>query len=223
MSVGIKRNPLFVVDNFETLKAISDPLRIRLMDEINLANDRGELRTVKQLAKVLETTPQKLYYHIHMLEEHGLIRVAGTQVVSGIIEKHYAMQAMRIQVTENLFNTGERSAEKSASAVALFDSAAQSTRSDFITLMESSKGEREHLASFDGRWAHFTQERVRLTPSQARAFQARLMALTEAFSAAKDRELEGEGAVYNLLTVFIPSLDVDSGKPGTGKTRGEKI
>ena len=211
--MAVKRDPIFFVHSIETLKAISDPLRLSLLDEIGLANDREELRTVRQLADSLQTTPHKLYYHMHMLETHGLIRVADTQIISGIIEKHYALSARRIQVAEELFNSGGPSAAKSASAVALFDAAARSVRTDFITLMESTKADRAHLAVFDGRGAHFTRERVRMSAAKARAFQRRLLALTEEFSNTTDDAPEAQ-AVYTLLTVFIPSLP-NSSLPAT--------
>lgn len=206
MASPVPRKPIFTVENLPTLKVISDPLRIQLMDLINEQNDRGACPTVKQLAEALQQTPHKLYYHINLLEKHALIRVERTQIVSGIIEKHYALTARQIQIDKDLFNQSESSQEKTDSAVALFDAAAQTTRQDFITLMQSTKAEREHLASFSGRGAHFTQERIRLTAAQARDFQARLLALTEAFSGLQTQADEEDTAAYNLLTVFIPSL-----------------
>ena len=205
MNRQIKRKSIFYIENFETLKVVSDPLRIRLLDEINLANDQGEFRTVKEIATALEMAPHKLYYHMRLLEEHGLIQVAETHIVSGIIEKHYALTALRIHIAENLFNSGDRSPERSDSAAALFDSALSSTRSDFINYMDSTEQERSHLATHAGRSAHFTQERVSLSPDQAAEFLARLYALTEEFSGAKGSPSSDNHTVYNLMTVLVPA------------------
>lgn len=206
MPSRIPRAPFFEIESLETLKVISDPLRIELMDQIGHANDRGELLTVKQLAGLLSSPLHKLYYHMNLLETHGLVQVAETQIVSGIIEKHYALTAHQVRVAKDLFNSGGGSPEKTASAVALFDAATDSTRNDFIALMESTKAEREHLATFSGRGAHFTRERVRMTAAQAREFQARLFALTEEFSLLAAETDGADTAAYNLMTVFIPSL-----------------
>src|SRR5215204_4411779 len=80
--------PEFVVSDLETLKVVSDPLRIQLLELLV----RGP-RTVKQLASEMGTTSTKLYYHMSLLEERGIVRVISTRVVSGIIEKQYAITA----------------------------------------------------------------------------------------------------------------------------------
>ena len=59
----------FVINSLETLKVMADPNRLKILEEMI----EGP-RTVKQLASALETTATKLYYHINLLEEHGLIR-----------------------------------------------------------------------------------------------------------------------------------------------------
>src|SRR6476646_2888850 len=73
-----------VISDVETLKALSDPVRLRILETMVTAAD--EAWTVKRLAKALGTNTTKLYHHINILEERDLIRVAGTRVVSGIIE-----------------------------------------------------------------------------------------------------------------------------------------
>jgi predicted ArsR family transcriptional regulator len=45
--------------------------------------------TVKELAAALDVPPTRLYYHVRMLEEHGLIEVVDRRMVSGIEERRY--------------------------------------------------------------------------------------------------------------------------------------
>jgi predicted transcriptional regulator len=59
--------------------------------------------TVKQLAAELKIPQTKLYYHVNTLEEHGLVRVVSTRVVSGIIEKQYWVTAYSIELDKTLF------------------------------------------------------------------------------------------------------------------------
>ena len=66
------------------LKAASDPLRIRMG---LLMIDAG--RTVKELAQALDVPATRLYYHVRILEEHGLIEVVERRLVSGIEERRY--------------------------------------------------------------------------------------------------------------------------------------
>ena len=68
----------------QLLKALADPLRLRLglllLDEAH---------TVKELATALNVPPTRLYYHVRILEEHGLIEVVERRMVSGIEERRY--------------------------------------------------------------------------------------------------------------------------------------
>src|SRR3954452_18438405 len=88
-----------VIKDLESLKALSDPLRIQIL-ELMLQG----ARTVKQIAAELKTTTTKLYYHINLLEQHGLIKVTGTRVVSGIIEKQYRLAAYSIAIDKSLLS-----------------------------------------------------------------------------------------------------------------------
>jgi DNA-binding transcriptional ArsR family regulator len=66
------------------LKALSDPLRLR----IGLLLIENAC-TVKELAAALDVPPTRLYYHVRILEEQGLIEVAERRMVSGIEERRY--------------------------------------------------------------------------------------------------------------------------------------
>src|SRR6266699_2543948 len=86
-----------VISNFDTLKVAADPVRLRIM-EVLIDNPL----TVKQVARKLESAPTKLYYHVNLLEEHGLITVTGSRIVSGIIEKQYRASASSLRVDRSL-------------------------------------------------------------------------------------------------------------------------
>jgi DNA-binding transcriptional ArsR family regulator len=77
-----------VIANLETLKLISDPLRLRIVDRLREAS-----ATVKELAAALDVPVRSLYYHVNLLEQHGLVRVVRTRIVSGILEKRYRATA----------------------------------------------------------------------------------------------------------------------------------
>lgn len=90
---------LQVIADVETLRVVADPLRLQL-----LAVLRREPATARQLAQQVGVAIKKLYYHLGLLEEHGLIRVRSTRVVSGIIEKQYEPSAYRITVDRDLLS-----------------------------------------------------------------------------------------------------------------------
>ena len=91
-----------VISDVETLKALSDPVRLRILETMVTAAD--EAWTVKRLAKALDTNPTKLYHHINILEECEFIRVAGTRVVSGIIETSYRIAQLSLRLDRALLS-----------------------------------------------------------------------------------------------------------------------
>jgi DNA-binding transcriptional ArsR family regulator len=87
----------FVIDTPEKLKAISDPLRIRLIMMIV-----QEEATGKQLADRLEMSASKVHYHLRELEQHGFIEVVRTEEKNGIMQKFYRISALDFVVSEDL-------------------------------------------------------------------------------------------------------------------------
>ena len=86
-----------VVDDLATLRVLSDPLRLRLIELLGV-----KPATVKTLAKALGVKPNRLYYHVNLLAEHGLVRVTASRMVSGIVERTYGLVARHITVDDNL-------------------------------------------------------------------------------------------------------------------------
>ena len=86
-----------VIDDLATLRLLSDPLRLRLIEELGVRPT-----TVKALAKTLDMKPNRLYYHVNLLEEHGLVRVTDTRLVSGIVERTYGLVAKHFAVSDDL-------------------------------------------------------------------------------------------------------------------------
>ena len=68
-----------------TRRALSDPLRVRIREVLAT----GE-KTVKQLGSELGIEPNRLYYHLRILEAADLITVAGTTATGRMVEKVYA-------------------------------------------------------------------------------------------------------------------------------------
>jgi DNA-binding transcriptional ArsR family regulator len=78
------REETFVVETVAALKALADPVRLRI---VMLTED--EPRTVKELAAALELPQTGLYYHVKILLKAKIIRVASRRMVSGIEERTY--------------------------------------------------------------------------------------------------------------------------------------
>ena len=87
----------FVVETPEQLKALSDPLRQRLLELFA----RG--MTVKQAAAALGEKQTKLYHHVDQLLAAGLIRVAREERVRAVIERTFEATARRFVVAPSAF------------------------------------------------------------------------------------------------------------------------
>jgi len=92
------------ISDVETLRALSDPIRLRILE--SMVARASETWTVKRLAAALGVGPTKLYHHVGVLEERGLIRIAGTRVVSGIIETSYRTAQLSLRLDRALLAGG---------------------------------------------------------------------------------------------------------------------
>lgn len=185
----------FVIEDLETLRVVADPLRLRILEAF------GERPvTVKQIARTLDIPPNKLYYHVNMLEEHGLIRVVDTRIVSGIIEKIYLITAHHITPAKGLLSPGGVAADENWQMVvdSVFDDSRQRLMESVRAgLVDVTKENTEH-SSFNLGAAN-----IELTSEQAKELNSRLEALLKEFVALKHddrRDLK----VYRLFATFFP-------------------
>ena len=192
------------ITDLETLKVISDPLRVQILERIGLASDAGNLTTVKQLSEDLELPPTKLYYHIKLLEKHDLIRVAETRVVSGIIEKHYQIRAKRIRADLDIskhanIDRSEGMALTLSSIATMFDSVYKNIEKSFQYRLQEGEPEDDETAMMLS-----SQAMMQLSPAQAEAFIDKVNALIAEYA---DINHPG-GLAFGLTIVFNPNYHI---------------
>jgi DNA-binding transcriptional ArsR family regulator len=107
------------------LKALTDPLRLRVLEAFVQRQ-----ATTKQVAELLGEKPTKLYHHVQMLEEAGLLRLVETRQNRGTVEKHYRAVARDFTVDRKLLevNRGTRRATRDYESLVL--SALEATLSE---------------------------------------------------------------------------------------------
>ena len=195
---------IFTITSLETLKVFSDPLRQQIID--TLLDGR---KTVKQIALDLDTIPTKLYYHINLLEEHGLIRVVDTRIVSGIIEKHYGIAARNFSISRTLLTPGQRESENQGLDAAL-NAIVERTRAEIQKSVQNgvidTTGEAPvHRKLMMGRG------RSRLSKAQAEAFYERLSNLLDEFEMMRTSEEaeNDESDSYSFVFTIYPTKRSD--------------
>jgi DNA-binding transcriptional ArsR family regulator len=77
------------VDTVDALKAMADPTRLAILTALMRSRHDLRVMSVKELAAELGEPQTKLYRHVRQLEAAGLIKVASTRMVSGILEQRY--------------------------------------------------------------------------------------------------------------------------------------
>lgn len=119
-TVASDQAPPDAISDAETLRALADPLRLRIL-WILMEHPDGALpvMSVKELAADLGEPQTKLYRHVKHLEAAGLIKAVSSRVVSGIVEQRY--QACHADLVFGATPEQKMSAESEAATVAVLE------------------------------------------------------------------------------------------------------
>jgi len=102
-----------VLDTEERIKAFTHPYRLRLLSVLREAK---RAMTATEAARLLGDGPGKAHYHMRLLESAGLVIVARTETVNGIVARYYEPAARYYSVAEAARGSvgGERSRDEVA-------------------------------------------------------------------------------------------------------------
>ena len=194
--------PERTISDVATLKALSDPVRLRILE--TMVRSADEEWTVKRIAAAIGTGPTKLYHHIAILEERDLIRVAGTRVVSGIIETRYRIAQLGVRLDRSLLSPDgddEGQAALADMVRSVFDAAAvdvaAAMRSGAMAVDASGKSDRGLVR----------QDLKRLSAAQVAELRARLVALLDEYDGG---DATGDGDAIGVLVALYPVTDRDA-------------
>lgn len=192
----------FVIDNLETLKAVAHNLRLDILQNLKVP------KTVKEIAKHTNLPATKLYYHVNLMEKHGLIRVVETNVVSGILEKKYRVVARNYRLQEGLLaksNAIDEDVDRMLGAI--FDI----TRTE---IKRSIQADKMKLTEEDRRGILW-RSTLCLTPDQFEEFYKRLdEILQELDGMCGENDTAVNAKRFGLTVAFYPSHTLaDEEKP----------
>lgn len=198
---GTEPLPERTIRDVETLRAISDPLRLRILEVMTAAPD--ETFTVKRLASLIGTNATKLYHHVNVLLERDLVTVASQRVVSGIIETSYRVGQLNLSLDRALLAADTPVMHEALTTI--FDGARddieRALRAGVVSLAEDAPVETRLVLA---------RGLARLDPAAAVAFRERLVALFEEFGAdglSADGHAVPARPAYGLLLGFYPMAD----------------
>lgn len=173
-----------IVSDVETLKALSDPLRIRILEAMVQA--AGEGWTAKRIAKALGVGQTKLYHHLKILEDRDLIRPVDRQLVRGIVETSYRIAQLSLRLDRNLLASGGDDVRASAehTMTTVFDLARRDLERALAAGLLPIDGPADESRPF-----MLNRGLMKISPKKAAELRERLAALLAEYGAEPDGEL----------------------------------
>ena len=200
-----------VISDVETLKAISDPLRLRILE--TMVSRRDALWTVKALAAHLEVPQTRLYHHVELLLERDLIRLASQRIVSGIIESRYRVAALSFRLDSSLLSGESASAQEASRDLlrGVFDSSREEVADALRTYLQDHPGaDLSSGGDDDPERPVVSRGLAMLPPTKAGEFKARLLELMREYdSAASEPDAVPFGFLVALYRVPRPKETSD--------------
>lgn len=177
---------IFSITTLEQLRAISDPLRQRLLHHF-----AAQSATTKQVAVQLGERPSKLYHHVEALEAAGLLHLVETRPNRGTLEKYYRAVARQFTVDHTLLS-GEQEALNELQKVT-------------IQILQDSLNEAYRRFHDEGAEALKTMVLAHIPPrlnkAQAQYLAERLQSL---LAELQDQPVEDSATPYSLTITLFP-------------------
>ncbi|MEZ0065856.1 DNA-binding transcriptional ArsR family regulator [Streptacidiphilus sp. MAP12-20] len=193
-----------MVDDVETLKALSDPLRLSILRLMMDGSAEPRAWTAKELAGGLGEPQTKLYRHLKHLEEVGLIKVAETRLVSGIVEQRYVGAQRHLELSRTFLASAPADEEGDTRRNAVIDMVGTATTSflrDFDSAVRS--GKVDVTATESARRPLMMVGDLRMPAERAAVFHERFRQLVDEVNA---EPADPEGVPVHLL-VALYSFD----------------
>lgn len=174
-----------VINTAQQFKAISDPIRSRILGII-----QNQPATAKQIADSLKASPGAIGHHLHVLEAAGLAQIVARRLVRGIVANYYTRTARIFTYDLPREVAGDTSINLDIIAKA------------YEELAEAEANTKEDVNQTAG-FPH-----IRLSPERAKYYSERLQSLVDdVLSEAPDPK----GKVYGILVSMFMSPDYIQG------------
>jgi DNA-binding transcriptional ArsR family regulator len=189
---------VFEIDDAETFEILADSTRVELLERL------FEPASVSELAVAMEVPRTRLYHHMRLLEEAGLIRVVQVRQRGAIPEKIYQLTAKVYRPSKKLLAEYPRR----HAAAAMVDPLLSTTRADIIRSV--TEGRFDLNESGDYQKYMLGRHLVALSAERRHQFLAELKAVLDRY---EDHDPDGELVAATFL-VYTSSRTIRAG--GTG-------
>ncbi|MBN2874302.1 MAG: helix-turn-helix transcriptional regulator [Spirochaetales bacterium] len=94
---------LMLLDTEARVKAFTHPYRMKL---VHVFRETRRAMTATEVARVLGDGPGRVHYHMRVLEAAGIVKVARTETVNGILARYYEPTAKHYSVADAMSGPG---------------------------------------------------------------------------------------------------------------------
>jgi DNA-binding transcriptional ArsR family regulator len=184
----------------DELKALSDPTRLAILKTLMRLAPDLPVMSVKEIAEALGEPQTKLYRHVRQLEAVGLIQVAGSRMVSGILEQRYQAAQRDLSLAPAFLRENVEEAEGFAQALV------DHFRDGFFAAYRAAH---PPSGAIDTGKTTLMNATARLTPARAAELRAKLTEVCSWFDEADSHD--PDAGEVNLLVAYYTAPDSQSG------------
>ena len=163
--------------------------------------------TIKQVAAKLGLSPNNLYYHVNLLEKHGLIQVVETRMVANLVERLYQAAGAEISIDPDLISSETQEGQDSIRST--ISTVIDATRDDLLRSLHARFTQLELGASPQARRVVMSRSLCNIPEGRLGDFLRRIEELVEDFESCEVAPGTSQSKPYALTVVFYPSFYLD--------------
>ena len=188
-----KRVDKLEINDLETLKVITDPTRLAIIESL------AEPGSVTEIAERLDVPRTRLYHHIKVLAEHGLVHVASTRKKGALSENLYEPAAHSYVPGPKLLESEDHPERVEAVIAGVLDTTREDLRRSLLRHgIEEKPGQPKEISLF--------RSLTRLRPEEAEQLINEITELVERYgSLHKDDEDSEDTRRFAFTWLFYPS------------------
>lgn len=187
------------IDDIAVLEILNNSTRLKILSNLE------EPSSVKAAAEAMGVPTTRLYYHIKLLEEAGLIEVVETRKVGAMIERLYQSVADTFRPGQALFEkSGDLKRLAKVTADIVLDGARLDAETGLVRHLEA-MAEGKKRSELPGTLSRSVRS---MSPATAADFERRLEELIDEWSSSDSDE---DAEEYSLSIVMFPVVSPTQG------------
>lgn len=180
------------IEDIEVFEILNNPTRFRILARLY------EPKSIREVAEEMGVPPTRLYYHVNLLEEAGILRVVETRKVGAMLQKIYQTAAKSFRPALNISRKDHEPHDVARAAAGIVLDGARADVEEALTehfsALREGAEDTDMIGSLGRSLSFMTEER-------ANEFKAKLQKLIEEDF---DPDVEEGSIEYSFTYAFFP-------------------